>query len=649
MTVSFTAGWGQFHTRIADSRAIARSRAHCYFLPVTGQIRILEDGLVDQIAAGEVVERPASVVKELLENAVDAGASNISVEIADGGISLIRVADDGFGMAEQDAPLSLQRHATSKLRSFEQLGSISTLGFRGEALPSIASVSRLTLTSRTRGQVAGSRLGGEGGKRVESGPVGCAPGTAVEVRDLFYNVPARRKFLKSRGTESSHISTACLRAVLAFPALRLKLVRDGKRATQYLPADGFAERTAAIFPEEKLVRIESERDGVRVTAALVAPERARSSSAHLHLFVNNRPVRDPSLARAVLYAYGSVLPPGRHPLGGVHLQLDPSRVDVNVHPQKLEIRIADAHGVLDTVTRLLARGLGTAAWSGPASRGAAYWSRRLGVRGSGTAGNASLQPKASPGPAAAVPESGTAKADDPWGLVGRAEENGPAPQTLSTSPERLRAGEAATASLLPEAGFFGSLRVLGQVRKLFLICEGEDALYIVDQHAADERVKYDALRRGYAQGRICVQRLLFPERVELSEQEMTLAREHLADLRAAALDCDPVGPATIAVRSAPALLGRASPERLLRDLLTELGRDGQRAFADSVDRALATMACHGAIRAGDPLSLQEAQALLSSLDRVTDFAGHCPHGRPVVHRIALDDIELQVSRTKGSR
>ncbi len=616
-----------------------------------GRIHILEDALVDQIAAGEVVERPASVVKELVENAIDAGASNVTIEVAEGGVSLIRVADDGCGMTEEEAPLSLQRHATSKLRALPELCSIGTLGFRGEALPSIASVSRLTLTSRTRDRVAGSRLVVEGGKRIESGEVGCAPGTVVEVRDLFYNVPARRKFLKSRGTESSHISTACLRTALAFPGLRLKLVRDGKRATQYLPVEGFAERAAAIFAEEKLVRVESERDGVRVSAALGAPERARSSTAHLHLFVNNRPVRDPSLARAVLYAYGSVLPPGRHPLGAVHLQLDPSRVDVNVHPQKLEIRIADSHGVLDAVTRMLARGLGTAAWSGPASRGAAYWAQRLGGSGSGTAGGRPDRQQAGAAPTPAVPAAGAAPAEDPWGLAGEAAEGVSAPAVYSPYTETAKgsppaAGEAATVSLLPESGFFGSLRVLGQVRKLFLICEGDDALYIVDQHAADERVKYDALRRGYAERAVGVQRLLFPERVELSAEEMALAQEHLAELTAAALDCDPVGPTTIAVRSVPALLGRASPERLLRDLLTEIGRGGERAFADSVDRALATMACHGAIRAGDPLSPEQAQALLRALDRVADFAGHCPHGRPVVHRVPLDDLELRVGRKK---
>lgn len=621
---------------------------------MTGHIRILDDALVDQIAAGEVVERPASVVKELLENAVDAGSSNVTVEVADGGVSLIRVADDGSGMSEEDAPLSLQRHATSKLRSLEELSAIRTLGFRGEALPSIASVSRLTLTSRTRERLSGIRLAVEGGKTVEQSEVGCAPGTVVEVKDLFYNVPARRKFLKSKGTENSHISTACLRTALAHPALRLRLVREAKRAAQYLPVESFTDRVAAIFPDENLVNIASSRDGVRVTAALGAPERARSSTAHLHLFVNHRPVRDAALARAVLYAYGSVLPPGRHPIGAVHVELDPSRVDVNVHPQKLEIRIANAHDALDCVTRLLARGLGTAAWSGPASRGAAYWSQRLGQGKREEEGNDSRPQAAGCGVGAGEGNGKTEPVRDPWGL-------GPAEPDAASGPpvypaysdtgsgQPVVAGESSTPALLPQRGFFGSLRVLGQVRRLFLVCEGDDSLYVIDQHAADERVKYDALRRGFQARSISMQQLLFPERVEISVEEMALVQAHLEELRTAGVDCDVIGPTTVAVRAVPALLGRVSPERLLRDLLTEIGRSGQRAFSDGLDMALATMACHGAIRAGDPLSVEEAGALLRALDEVVDFAGHCPHGRPVVHRIPLDDLELRVGRKKDGR
>jgi DNA mismatch repair protein MutL len=603
-------------------------------------IHVLPEALADQIAAGEVVERPASVVKELVENAIDAGASRIGVEIREGGQAYIRVTDDGCGMSQPDAALCVQRHATSKIRSRDDLFAIRTLGFRGEALPSIASVSRFTLLTRPRDALAGTRLEIAGGQRGEVQEIGCAPGTTIEVADLFYNVPARLKFLKSKPTESAQVAAACLRAALGYPEIALSLQRDGRTAYEFPRVSQAHARVAAAYPDESLLQYEAEFEGVKLTASLGAPERARSGSSHLHVLVNRRAVRDMALARCVAYAYGSVLPPGRFPVGALYLELDPAEVDVNVHPQKLEVRFARGRALYDGLTRALARKLGTSAWSGPASRGAGYWQGRLG----------SELPAADGGGASFEPRSHE-PASDPWGLGSEIEsERGPQLGSAgallgpASSPIALAQHVSDSGSLLGGRKFFGSLRPLAQSRRTFLLCEGEAGLYVLDQHAADERVRFDQLRRSYRARTVKVQRLLFPERVEVTELEALRIEQSADELTPLGLECTRLGPTTIAVAAVPALLHRAPPARLIRDLLAELARSGERAFADAVDMALATMACHGAIRAGDPLSPEEMNALLRALDEVEDFQGHCPHGRPIVVSLSFDELERRLGR-----
>lgn len=599
---------------------------------MASRIRVLDEALADQIAAGEVVERPASVVKELLENAVDASATRIQVEIEGGGCTRIRVSDDGVGMSAEDAVLSTRRHATSKLRSIDELLEITTLGFRGEALPSIASVSRFTLMTRERDTSVGTQVTLDGGAAPQVLETGCAPGTTIEVSDLFWNVPARLKFLKSRPTESGHVALTCMRLALANPALAISLHQDGRPLRQYLRAASFFERVQAAFTGEPLTAIEGVLGDVSITAGLSAPERARSGSTGLHLLVNGRPIRDASLARAVAYAYGSVLPPGRYPVGALHLRVPSQWVDVNVHPQKLEVRFQDGRAVFDAVTRLLAKQLGTSAWSGPSQRGASYWQERLRPSLSGPAVPANAWSDASV----------SLERGDPWGLAPRGNHDA---ETIAVLSDGHPPGVAASPQqALPGRGFFGSLRVLGQVRHMLLVCEGADAIYIVDQHAADERVQFDRLRRSYLAREIKLQRLLFPERMQCTEGEAALVEGHAEDLASVGLECNLVAPTTVAIHTVPALLARAAPERLLRDMLGELERSGGRAFSAAVDRALATMACHGSIRAGDVLATEQAHALLCALDEVGDFAGHCPHGRPVVQTIAIDELERRLGR-----
>jgi DNA mismatch repair protein MutL len=588
---------------------------------VTARIRVLSSALADQIAAGEVVERPASVVKELVENALDAGATRIDVDIEDGGQRLIRVTDDGTGMSHEDATLSVQRHATSKIASLDDLFSIRTLGFRGEALPSIASVSHFTLTTRPRDASEGTRIRIDGGTPAPTEPCGAAPGTSVEVRDLFYNVPARLKFLKAKATEGAHVAAVCLRAVLAHPHVTLRLTRDGRTALELLRADSLDVRARAVFPDEPLTLHEGTFEGVSVQAWLGAPERARSGASHLHLVINGRPVRDTALARAVAYAYGSVLAPGRFPAGVVLLELDPGEVDFNVHPQKLEVKLRRGRNVLDALTRWLAKTLGTAAWSG-VTRGASYWEQRL--------GNV-LDASAPPAPSAA---------SDAWGLGAL-----PTHVAEAVSPWPARDATSTATSLIEPRGFFSALRPLGQAQRTFLICEGQDGLYVLDQHAADERIRFDRLRRAYAAREVKVQQLLFPERVECTDLEATLVETHGDALASMGLPATRLGPTTVAISGVPAILRRAvSPAQLLRDVWAELQRSGERAFSDAIDMALATMACHGSIRAGDALSPEEIGELLRALDAVGDFQGHCPHGRPVVTTLTWADLASRVGR-----
>jgi DNA mismatch repair protein MutL len=601
---------------------------------MSGRIRVLEDALADQIAAGEVVERPASVVKELIENAVDGEAKRVQVEIEGGGCTLIRVVDDGIGMCADDAALCLRRHATSKLRAISDLQAIRTLGFRGEALPSIASVSRFRLTTREREALSGIEAQVEAGAVAQLREVGCAPGTVIEVRDLFFNVPARLKFLKSRPTESGHVGSVCTRMALAHPELGITLSNEGRTTRQFLRAGSLLERAQAVFAGEALVAIGGEIGWLGISAALGAPERARSGALGLHLLVNGRPVRDPSLARAVAYAYGSVLPPGRYPIGALPLRVPADQVDVNVHPQKLEVRFRDSRDVFERVTRLVAKQLGTSAWSGPGRRGAGYWHERL-----------QLAPAPERAPLHAELPAAAATEPDGWGLAAATLPDRPAGGVADDDRTRPHAsGPSSAQQALAPAGFFSSLRVLGQVRRMLLICEGPDALYVIDQHAADERVCFDRLRRAYAAREVKLQQLLFPERVSCSDSEAALVALHAVALRQVGLDCSLLGPNTAAIHTVPALLQRAAPARLLRDMLSELERTGERAFSAAIDRALATMACHGSIRAGDALTNEEAEALLRKLDEVSDFANHCPHGRPILSSMRLDELERKLGR-----
>jgi DNA mismatch repair protein MutL len=645
------------------------------------QIRLLPPELRDQIAAGEVVERPASAVKELVENSLDAGARVVRVEIEGGGLDRILVVDDGHGMDREGVLLALQRHATSKLTAFDDLYRLSTFGFRGEAIPSIAAVARVTIITRPADALEGIEVSSLPGEPPRVREVGAPAGTSIEVRDLFTNVPARRKFLKSTGTEAGHVADACFDLALARPDLSLTFVREGRVARQWLRApdrltrgrDVLARALEGRMPE--LAHVVGERSRVRVEALLAPPERARSGATGLHLLVNGRAIRDRHLARAVAVAYGSVLDPGRYPLGIVWIDLPSEDVDVNVHPQKAEVRFARGRELLDDVTRALAAGLAEA-FRSPGSSSfldsramsnlfPSPPTRELPEGSRTVSGDA----------AAALSEAMTlamspAASSDPWGL---AMPPGPAPETRvveraesmsdpypsrveQVAPPIVRAPGQATlqsadvlASLRDAASVvrgeihYGSLRFLAQVRSTFLICEGTDGIYVLDQHAAAERVNFARLRESFRARNVARQQLIAPEIVQVRSAESSIIDEAREELLALGVDARAIGDGRVAVHGVPALLRRLPPERVLRDVLDELEKTGERKFGDAVDLVIATMACHGSVRAGDTLHPEECTALLRDLDGV-DFAGYCPHGRPIVTVLPFADLERKVGR-----
>ncbi len=640
------------------------------------RIARLSSDVANQIAAGEVVERPASIAKELIENALDAGAKRVDVAVELGGLALVEVADDGTGMDATDAVLALERHATSKLHALGDLAGIVTFGFRGEALPSIASVSKLTLVTRDAASDAALSVELNGGGEPKVEEASRAVGTTVSVRALFWNVPARRKFLKSISAEAAAVGEVVLVAALGRPDVAFHFLRDGKTARKHVTVRSLGERVRDVLGDDTLAPLEAERGALRLRAWLSAPERARSGATGLFCFVNGRPVRDRHLSRAIQQAYGSVLEPGRYPTGALFIEVPTADVDVNVHPQKAEVRFADGRALDEAVARALHLPLAGAfnlPVGGPLFR-RGPGPESLGTRAPATAASPLNSWTFSPEPAApaALADAGA----DPWGLAHTheatvdayrdAQANGDdvqrptldaadlasaeAPHTARTNPPRasdVRDPPPAVAvhgELFPETkGFYASLRYVGQVRRMFLLCEATDGLYVLDQHAAAERVTFDRLRKAYAARAIPTQRLLLSTVFSATPAEVAAAEVLDESALPLGIELGPHGPAAIAVRAVPAMLARANPEVLARDLLAEWMLEAQRPFADRVDMVFATMACHGSLRAGDTVTDGEARALLDSLDAL-DFGGHCPHGRPVVTRLSFSELERRVGR-----
>jgi DNA mismatch repair protein MutL len=525
---------------------------------------------------------------------------------------------------------------------------VATFGFRGEALPTIASVSRFTLRTRAAGSDVGTLVQIEGGKLGLAEPVGMPSGTQVEVRDLFYNVPARRKFLRSTGTESGHVTEAVEQAALSRPEITFTLMRDGRKVRELLRAGERSERVRQVCDLDDLAACHGERGPLRVEAYLSRPEQARAGAGGLSILVNGRPVRDRAILVTIAQAYGSVLERGRYPRGVVYIDLAPELVDVNVHPQKAEVRFADPRAASDAVYQILSKALVSAFSLPPVSRAA--WGRSPVPS---RVAEPPPMPQREESPARPQPQVERELPLDALMAAGHRATVLPVtvPQPSHTTaprdtvePPLVAVRDHATAPIRPRPEVpWASLRFIAQLRMTYLICEGEDGIYLLDQHAAAERVTFTRLRREYQARSVPSQALLFPLVLDVTPAELELVEERQTEIAEVGLDVRPRGASSLSVHAVPRLLSRASPERLLRDLLAEVSRSGGRGFSDAVDLALATMACHGSIRAGDALSPSEAKALLVALDDA-DFAGHCPHGRPVVTFLSYAELERKVGR-----
>ncbi|BCR05156.1 DNA mismatch repair protein MutL [Desulfuromonas versatilis] len=620
------------------------------------KIRILPEKLCNQIAAGEVVERPASVIKELLENSLDAESLEIRIEVERGGKRLIRVMDDGTGMSQDDAFLSLERHATSKIQSESDLFRLGTLGFRGEALPSIASVSRLTLSTRSMQSEEGWEIYTEGGTVKRAGAVGIPAGTSIEVRDLFFNTPARRKFLRRDETEIGHIADVVTKLALAHPEVQFRLVHNGRPLLEVNRHGNLAERVAAILGRpllKDLIELRQEGpEGLCLSGYLSRPDANRSGTGSIYTYINGRFIRDRVVQHALMDGYRNLLLKGRYPIVVLFLSLDPELVDVNVHPTKHEVRFRDQRLVHDFIANSVRDALRPSGWlesgrSAPMAvepaeeRDSEPLVMPLAERQEGGRG---VLPVEAPTPANDQARRGVQEALENYGRkLGQA-----APDAARFAGARQHGPFAMPEPQPAEQGppgFFSSLRLIGQYRRSYLLCQDEDDLVLIDQHAAHERVGFEKLRAQYRQGNIERQALLFPAVLELEFREAALLAEFRQDLDRLGFDLEPFGGKSFALKAVPRILGDARAEQLVRDVAGELGSVGKSGLVEeALDEVLALMACHSVIRANQDLSPAQIRALFAELDQV-DFNGHCPHGRPVMKRLALADVERMFKRT----
>jgi DNA mismatch repair protein MutL len=602
------------------------------------KIRQLSETMINQIAAGEVIERPASVIKELVENALDAGATRIEIATAGGGLTMIRVTDDGSGMDETDLTMAIGRHCTSKLS--DNVHDIRSLGFRGEALPSIGSVAKMTIRSRPENAENGHEIAVEGGNVYKVKPVAANRGTLVEVRDLFFATPARLKFMKGERAESTAITDMVRRIAIAFPHVRFTLSGPDRTTLDLAAcersAEGERERIAQIIGREfadNALPIDAVREGTRLTGYASIPSFTRANSLHQYIYVNGRPVRDKLLAGAIRGAYADVLPRDRHAVTALFIEVDPEVVDVNVHPAKADVRFRDPGLVRGLIVGSIREALA-----------------RSGIRPA-TTGAAAMLDAFRPGPSA-YPANGYGTASRPQNFnldqsfhrplyAGLAE----APQEfISAALQPTADARASQSEAAPDmmAKPLGAARA--QVHENYIVAQTDDSIVIVDQHAAHERLVYEALKNALASRAIPSQMLLLPEIVDLSEDDAERLAAQAELLDQFGLSLERFGPGAVAVRSTPAMLGEVDVQTLIRDLADEIAEsDTVETLKERLDAIAATMACHGSVRSGRRLRPEEMNALLRQME-ATPGSGTCNHGRPTYVELKLTDIERLFGR-----
>ncbi|HVW70250.1 MAG TPA: DNA mismatch repair endonuclease MutL [Steroidobacteraceae bacterium] len=611
-------------------------------------IRILPSELVDQIAAGEVIERPASVVKELVENSLDAGARRVEIDVERGGVGLIRIRDDGCGIGADELAVAVCRHATSKIASLDDLESVGTLGFRGEALPSIGSVSRLRIVSHPHDAEQGAEISIEGGAVIPVRPAAHPAGTTIEVRELFYNVPARRKFTRTDSTELGHIARIVERLALSRFDVGFKL-RNGPRLLLDTPSveeeSGELTRLAAVLGKDfaaRSVRVNHSAGPVNISGWIGLPTAARAQPDQQFWFVNDRNVRDRLLMNAVRLAYRDVLYGGRHAAYVLYLTLDPKLVDVNAHPQKLEVRFRDSRQIHDFVFRAVERALaGTKPGhdAAPAADSAGVLGPSV-ESGNGTSYTPRESYSSNARPAAGAPHFGTASLPlyepgrSPWAVADAVRE--PTPGASPAAPESATSGAAAPESAASQQPLGTAL---AQLHGIYILAQNRDGLVLVDMHAAHERVLYERLKAQHGAGHPASQHLLEPIVVELKGHEVDAILESRADWEQAGFEVDALGPTRLALRRVPALIAGENVAAIVKAVVHDLELDANAHHLDgAADKFLGTLACRTAIHAHRRLSVPEMNALLRQME-VTERANQCNHGRPTWTRLSLPELD----------
>lgn len=644
------------------------------------QVTVLPDDLSNQIAAGEVVERPASVVKELVENSLDAGASRIHVEIDSGGRERVRVTDDGCGMQREDLVRAVERHATSKINGHEDLDAIGTLGFRGEALPSIGAVSRFEIKSKPHGALEGTRLYIEGGEVQTVEDVGMKAGTVATADDLFFNTPARRKFMKSASGESRRITKMIIRMGLSRPGVHFKYSRDGKVQLDMQAVDDVKDRVLeslgrevyeSLYPTYEYPAI----SGVVARGYFSEPSHTQRTSKNIYTFVNGRYVDDATIRAAINKAYGNLLDGGRYPSVVLYVEAPFELLDVNVHPMKTEVRFKDTQPVFRSVYHAIGDALAESPWVDDEEAQVYAMGDddqtaddvETGGERSGDSdrtvdpGDASFEPLSARSGRKSRQSSSAVEADSgevasPFYERGSDEDDGQTGFSAREAaplqePPTVDVGE--TGSSPPtddgesgdeQGAYFSTLRVIGQFKRQYIVCEDKNGLVIIDQHAAHERIGFEQLRRQYHRGGTETQSLLFGQRIELDAVRAEGLEEHLDFFENAGFEVDHFGGSSYAIKSVPAMLEGADHEQLIKDAVDELGELGEsERLAEAVNSLLSRMACHSVVRGPTELTREECESLLEQMDQI-DFRANCPHGRPVYYRMPMVELEKSFER-----
>ncbi len=606
------------------------------------KIRILSDNVVSKIAAGEIVERPASVVKELVENSIDAGSKSIKIELESGGKKLIQISDDGEGMSRDEALLSLERHATSKIKDINDLFSVKSLGFRGEAIPSITSVSRFKIISKTSEDIIGTEISGDGGKIRKVEEVGCPPGTTIQVKNLFYNTPVRLKFMRKIETELSNVLDIVQREAMSRPGISFEVVSGGRTLLSLSKRDKLSDRLADIFPKAELQSIYAEGEGVVVSGFMSSPLDTRSTTHKLFTYINNRAVRDKFLTRIIIDAYGKMLEKRKFPQGALFLQIPAPEVDVNVHPTKNEVRFRNQRLIADLIRTSILEMLREAPWiKSYQDRGHDLSGGNIEQRNIET--NYERAHNFNRSERVFAEEVGHVDVPTAHGSLSLENEIARPSHVDQGYP---RSNDSSSESLFEQEGFYSSLKIIGQIRELYIVCASENAMVLIDQHAAHERINYEKLKSAYLEKKALeIQELLVPEVVEFPPFEASLIERHLNDFESLGFRLEEFGKGSFLIRSTPALLKNADSSGLLKDVISEIASGGkEESISEKIDLVIATMACHSSITANFELNPQEMKALLSELDEM-EFPHSCPHGRPVAQELTYYDIEKMFKRT----